>query len=37
VTQGSPAKRAALLSAGVLALAAIVVMVVIWDLPYFPG
>ena len=37
VTQGSPAKRAALLSAGVLALAAVVVMVVLWDIPYFPG
>jgi hypothetical protein len=37
VTHGSPARRAALLTAGVLALAAIVVMVVFWDLPFFPG
>ena len=37
VTKGSPARRAALLAAGVLALAAIVVMVVFWDLPFFPG
>jgi uncharacterized protein (TIGR02611 family) len=37
VSQGSPAKRAAILSAGVLALAAVVVMVVLWDIPYFPG
>jgi uncharacterized protein (TIGR02611 family) len=37
VTQGSPAKRAALLSVGVLALAAVVVMVVLWDIPFFPG
>jgi uncharacterized protein (TIGR02611 family) len=37
VTQGSPAKRAALLSVGALALAAVIVMVVVWDIPYFPG
>jgi uncharacterized protein (TIGR02611 family) len=37
VTQGSPAKRAALLSVGVLALAATIVMVVLWDIPFFPG
>ena len=37
VTEGSPAKRAALLSAGVLALAAVVAMVVLWDIPFFPG
>jgi uncharacterized protein (TIGR02611 family) len=37
VTHGSPARRAALLTAGVLALAAIVVMVVFWDVPFFPG
>ncbi len=37
VTQGSPAKRAALLGAGVLALAAIIAMVVFWDIPFFPG
>lgn len=37
VTHGSPARRAALLTAGVLALVAIVVMVVLWDLPFFPG
>jgi uncharacterized protein (TIGR02611 family) len=37
VTRGSPAKRAALLSAGILALAAVVVMVVFWDIPFFPG
>jgi uncharacterized protein (TIGR02611 family) len=37
VTKGSPARRAALLTAGVLAVAAIVVMVVFWDVPFFPG
>ena len=37
VTQGSPLRRALLLGAGVVAVAAIVVMVVLWDVPYFPG
>lgn len=37
VTKGSPFRRAALLAAGVLALASIVVMVVFWDIPFFPG
>jgi uncharacterized protein (TIGR02611 family) len=37
VTQGSPARRAALLAAGIVALAAIVAMVVLWDIPFFPG
>jgi uncharacterized protein (TIGR02611 family) len=37
VTQGSPLKRALLLGAGAVAVLAIVVMVVLWDLPYLPG
>jgi uncharacterized protein (TIGR02611 family) len=37
VRHGSPAKRAAVLGAGVAALAAIVVMIVFWDVPLFPG
>ena len=37
VTQGSPAKRAAFLSVGVLALAGLVAMIVFWDIPFFPG
>ena len=37
VTQGSPARRAALLGVGIVALAAIVAMVVLWDIPFFPG
>lgn len=37
VTQGSPLRRAALLAAGALAVVAIVVMVVLWDIPFFPG
>jgi uncharacterized protein (TIGR02611 family) len=37
VTHGSPAKRAALLTAGILAVAAIVFMVVRYDIPFFPG
>lgn len=37
VTQGSPLRRAALLAAGALAVVAIVVMVVFWDIPFLPG
>ncbi len=37
VTQGSPLRRAALLAAGALAVIAIVVMVVFWDIPFLPG
>ncbi|HEX2293041.1 MAG TPA: PGPGW domain-containing protein [Gaiellaceae bacterium] len=37
VTQGSPPRRAIVLAVGVAALVAIVVMVVVWDIPYFPG
>lgn len=37
VTQGSPAKRAALLAAGAAALAASVAVVILWDIPFFPG
>ena len=37
VTQGSPVRRAILLGAGVVALAGIVVMVAVWDLPVVPG
>jgi uncharacterized protein (TIGR02611 family) len=37
VTKGSPARRAALLAVGVLAALALIAMVVIWDIPFFPG
>ena len=37
VTKGSPIRRAALLSVGVLSLAALVALVVFWDIPFFPG
>jgi uncharacterized protein (TIGR02611 family) len=37
VTHGSPAKRAALLTAGILAVAAIVFLIVRYDIPYVPG
>jgi uncharacterized protein (TIGR02611 family) len=37
VTKGSPARRAAVLAIGVLALAALVAIIVIWDIPFFPG
>jgi uncharacterized protein (TIGR02611 family) len=37
VTKGSPARQAAVLSAGLAGLVAIVVAVVLWDIPFFPG
>jgi uncharacterized protein (TIGR02611 family) len=37
VTKGSPIRRAALIAVGLAALAAVVVMIVIWDIPFFPG
>ncbi|HEV3479897.1 MAG TPA: TIGR02611 family protein [Gaiellaceae bacterium] len=37
VTKGSPVRRAALIAVGLAALAAVVVMIVIWDIPFFPG
>jgi len=37
VTQGSPLRRALILGAGVAALAGIILVVVLWDIPFFPG
>jgi uncharacterized protein (TIGR02611 family) len=37
VRHGSPAKRAAFVAAGVLALAAFVGIIVLWDVPILPG
>ena len=37
VRHGSPAKRAALVAAGVLALAAFLGIIVFWDIPILPG
>lgn len=37
VTKGSPLRRAMVLGAGAVAAVAILVMVVVWDIPYFPG
>ena len=37
VTQGSPLRRAVLLTVGVLALVASVLMVIFWDIPFLPG
>jgi uncharacterized protein (TIGR02611 family) len=37
VTKGSPLRRAAVLSVGVLSLAALVALIVFWDIPLFPG
>jgi uncharacterized protein (TIGR02611 family) len=37
VAKGSPVRRAVVLSIAVLALAALVAMVIIWDVPFFPG
>jgi uncharacterized protein (TIGR02611 family) len=37
VAQGSPLQRAALVALGALSVAALIAIVVFWDLPYFPG
>ena len=37
VTTGSPARKAAVLVAGLASLVAIVVAIVLWDIPFFPG
>lgn len=37
VAHGSPLRRALILGAGAVAAAVIVVMVIVWDIPYFPG
>jgi uncharacterized protein (TIGR02611 family) len=37
VTQGSPVRRAALLTVGILAIVASVVLVIFWDIPFLPG
>jgi hypothetical protein len=37
VRQSSPAKRVALIAAGVLAVAAYIGIIVFWDIPILPG
>lgn len=37
VTKGSPARRAALLAVGAIAVVASVVIVIFWDIPLLPG
>jgi uncharacterized protein (TIGR02611 family) len=37
VRQSGPAKRVALIAAGVLVVAAYIVIIVLWDLPILPG
>jgi hypothetical protein len=37
VTQGSPLRRALVVGVGVVALAGVVALVVLWDIPFFPG
>ena len=37
VRQSGPAKRVALIAAGVLAVAAYIVIIVLWDVPILPG
>jgi hypothetical protein len=37
VTKGSPLRRAAVLSIGVVALAALIALIVFWDIPLLPG
>jgi uncharacterized protein (TIGR02611 family) len=37
VAEGSPVRRAVVLGVGLLGLAALVAIIVLWDIPYFPG
>ena len=37
VTRGSPVRRAAVLGAGIVALAAAIAIVALWDVPVLPG
>lgn len=37
VTKGSPVRRATLVVIGLLAVAALIAMNILWDIPYFPG
>ena len=37
IRQSGPAKRVALIAAGVLAVAAYIVIIVLWDVPILPG
>jgi uncharacterized protein (TIGR02611 family) len=37
VTKGSTVRRAAVLAVGVLALVASVAIILLWDIPFFPG
>jgi uncharacterized protein (TIGR02611 family) len=37
VRESSPAKRAALIALGVLAVAALIAVIVFWDVPFLPG
>jgi uncharacterized protein (TIGR02611 family) len=37
VTQGSPLRRAAVIALGLLSLAAVITVIALWDIPFFPG
>ena len=37
VTQGSPLRRAAVIALGLLSLAAVITVIALWDVPFFPG
>jgi uncharacterized protein (TIGR02611 family) len=37
VAEGSPVRRAVVLGIGLLGLAALVAVILVWDIPYFPG
>lgn len=37
VAEGSPVRRAIVLGVGLVGLAALVAIIVVWDIPYFPG
>ena len=37
VTKGSPVRRAAVVGVGVASLVALIAMIIVWDVPFFPG
>lgn len=37
VTHGSPLRRAAVVAVGLLALAGMITLIVLWDIPFIPG
>jgi len=37
VTRGSPVRRAAVLALGAVVAVAVITIVIVWDIPFFPG